>query len=151
MQNRIKVLYVDDEVNTLTLFKASFCKEFDVLTAASGAEGLALLESNPVQIVVSDYRMPGMTGVEFLEEMLNSYKEPIRILISANTNADTIIDAVNKAQIYSYMSKPWDTQQIITTIYAGYEVFNLRAQNKELLNLIIRSNELLEQLLSLDL
>lgn len=151
MQNRIKVLYVDDEVNTVNLFKANFSREYDVLTATSGAEALALLGSNSVQVVVSDHRMPGMSGVEFLEETLHSYKEPIRILISANTNADTIIDAINKAQIYSYISKPWDAHQIRTIIQASYEVFNLRAKNKELLDLITRSNELMANLLLQDL
>jgi len=147
MNRRIKILYVDDEPNNLQSFIANFRQEFDILTASSGKHGLEILQCKEVQIIMSDQRMPDMTGVEFLAETLKLCNEPIRILMTDNSNASTIIDAINKAQIYYYLPKPWNEKHLRATIMAGNEIYDLRARNKELIGLVSEANEQMRKIL----
>lgn len=147
MNRRIKILYVDDEPNNLQSFIANFRHEFDILTASSGKHGLEILQCKEVQIIMSDQRMPDMTGVEFLAETLKLCSEPIRILVTENSNASIIIDAINIAQIYYYMPKPWDETHVRATIMAGNEIYNLRARNRELIELVTEANEQMRKIL----
>lgn len=106
------VLYVDDEVENLTVFKSQFRKFFSILTATSASEGLDLIERNRVRVVVSDQRMPGMTGVQLLEEIKEKYPSVVRIILTAYTDANDIIDAINKGGVYHFMRKPWNSADL---------------------------------------
>lgn len=144
---KINILYVDDEVNNLNSFKAAFRRDFNVLLASSGQEGLAILASHTVHVIITDQRMPEMTGVDFLIEVLKKYTEPIRILLTGYTDINAVIDAVNKGHIYYYLNKPWDEQQLKIIIKNAYEIFRLREENKDLINRLIDANNQLEFLL----
>ncbi|TDE18170.1 response regulator [Dyadobacter psychrotolerans] len=146
-QEKISILYVDDEVNNLNSFKAAFRREFNVLLAASGTEGLEILQTNVVHVIITDQRMPQMTGVDFLIEVLKKYTDPIRILLTGYTDINAVIDAVNKGHIYYYLNKPWDEQQLKIIIKNAYEIFRLREENKELITKLIDANNQLEFLL----
>ena len=144
---KISILYVDDEVNNLNSFKAAFRRDFNVLLATSGQEGLDILENNVIHVIITDQRMPGMTGVDFLIEVLKKYTDPIRILLTGYTDINAVIDAVNKGHIYYYLNKPWDEQQLKIIIKNAYEIFKLREENKNLIEQLIDANKQLEFLL----
>ncbi len=143
----INILYVDDEVNNLHSFKAAFRRDFNVFTAESATEGRKILDEEVIEVIVTDQRMPGMTGVEFLESIIPVYPDPIRILLTGYTDIQAVIDAINKGQVYHYLTKPWEEQQLRNIINKAYEVYSLRAENKELMKSLIRVNEQLEFLL----
>ncbi len=145
--DQITILYVDDEINNLNSFKAAFRRDFKVLTALSGKEGLELLKTHAVHVILTDQRMPEMSGVEFLVEVLKDYKEPMRILLTGYADINAVIDAVNKGHIYYYLNKPWDEQQLRIIIKNAYEIFSLRLKNKDLLEEVMDANAQLEFLL----
>jgi len=105
---RIRVLYVDDEENNLIAFRAYFRKDYEVYTAISAAEAFRLLDSIEMQVIISDQRMPQMAGTDFLEKTIAIYPEAIRLLITGQSDIDTVIEAINRGQITKYLQKPWD-------------------------------------------
>lgn len=145
--SRIKILYIDDEENNLNSFKATFRREYDVTVAISVMQAMEILKSNQFEIIITDQRMPGMTGVEFLSSIIKDYPEPIRMLLTGYADIQAVIDAINKGQIYQYITKPWDEQQMRVIINNAYEIFSLKQENKELMKSLIRANEQLEFLL----
>jgi diguanylate cyclase (GGDEF)-like protein/PAS domain S-box-containing protein len=103
------LLLVDDEPNILTALKRQLRGlGFRILTAPGGREGLALLETEHVDVIVSDQRMPGMTGVEFLRIVKNSHPDTVRMVLSGFTELQSVTDAVNEGAIYKFLTKPWD-------------------------------------------
>lgn len=146
-ERNINILYVDDEVNNLNSFKAAFRRDYNVFIALSGSEGIKILQDNKIHIIVTDQRMPGMTGVEFLESIIKDFPEPIRILLTGYSDIEAVIDAINKGQIYYYLSKPWDEQQLRAIFKNAYEIFSLREENKELMNKLLIANNQLEFML----
>ena len=120
---KISVLYVDDEENNLFSFKATFRIKYNVLTAISGTEALQILRNKPVQVVISDQRMPSMTGVEFFEKIVEQYPNTIRILLTGYADMTAVVDAVNKGKIFHYLAKPWVEEELEQTINKGYEKY----------------------------
>lgn len=147
MNKEIRVLYIDDEVHNLTAFKANFRRDFTLFTAESGLEGLSIFEKEDIHIVLTDQRMPQMTGIEFLVEVQKINPEPIRILITGYSDINAVIGAINDGQVYRYLTKPWHYDDLKATITTAYEVFSLRRENAELVQKLGRANEQLEFLL----
>lgn len=143
----MKILYVDDEVNNLQSFRANFRRDFTLFTAESAHEGLKIFEQEDLNIILTDQRMPNMTGIEFLVEVQKINPEPIRMLITGYTDINAVIDAINRGQVYRYLTKPWHYDDFKATILSAYEVFKLRRENKELLDKLERANNQLEFLL----
>lgn len=141
------VLYIDDEVNNLVAFKANFRKYYQIFTAESALEGKEILKANKIHVIVSDHRMPNMTGVEFFESIVNEYPDPIRILLTGYTDVETVIESINKGQVYKYITKPFDEHQLKVTIDNALEVYHLREENKELMKKLLLANEQLEFML----
>lgn len=111
------VLLVDDEVNILTSLKRLFRRTgFLVHTAESGMGGLALLEKEPVDVVISDMSMPHMNGAEFLSQVRSRNPDIIRILLTGHADMATTIEAINKGEIFRYLSKPWDDQEVMMIV-----------------------------------
>lgn len=146
-ENKINVLYVDDETGNLSAFKASFRRAFNVFTAESAEEGIKILNENDVEIVLTDQRMPEMTGVEFLKSIIKTHPNPIRILVTGYTDIKAIKDAINEGQIYKYVEKPWDNDYLKMIIDKAYEVYQLRRENEELTKSLLRANKQLEFML----
>lgn len=146
-ENLINVLYIDDEVNNLNMFKATFRFTYNVFIAVSPAEALKILEDKDIHVIITDQRMPEMTGVEFLCSILDTFSEPIRILLTGYSDINAVIEAINKGQIYQYISKPWDETQIKLVIEKAYEIFSLRRENKALMKKLTQANQQLEFLL----
>lgn len=147
MNKEIRVLYIDDEVHNLTAFKANFRRDFTLFTSESGLEGLSIFEKEDIHIVLTDQRMPQMTGIEFLVEVQKINPEPIRILITGYSDINAVIGAINDGQVYRYLTKPWHYDDLKATITTAYEVFSLRRENAELVQKLGRANEQLEFLL----
>ncbi len=131
-QEKIKVLYVDDEVNNLLSFRANFRKFFEVYTAKSAGEGLRILKSKKIQVIITDQRMPDVTGVEFLESIVLNYPNTIRIFLTGYDDVNVAANAINKGQIFRYITKPWNEQTLKKTIEDAYELYASREQkNRE--------------------
>ncbi len=144
---KINVLYVDDEVGNLSAFKAAYRRDFNVFIAESAGEGKKILAENDIEIILTDQRMPEMTGVEFLQSIIEAHPNPIRILVTGYSDIDAVIDAVNKGQIYKYISKPWDNESLKMTIKQAFEVYSLRKENQELTKSLLQANKQLEFML----
>src|SRR5690242_4106607 len=140
----INVLYIDDETHNLTSFRASFRRSFNVYTAESAEEARKILDTKEVHVILSDQRMPGMTGIEFFESILTVHPDPIRILITGYTDINSVIDAINRGQVYKYLTKPWNESDIKNFIETAYEVYRLRKDNEELTNKLMDANYKLE-------
>lgn len=147
MEREVKILYVDDEIRNLQAFKASFRRDFQVFTAESGPKGLEIFNEEDLNIILTDQRMPEMTGIEFLVEVQKINPEPMRILITGYSDINAVIDAINRGQVYRYLNKPWHYEDLKATIMAAFEVFMLRRENKELIDKLAKANEQLEFLL----
>ena len=140
----INVLYIDDEPHNLLSFKASFRRIFNVYTAESAEEGRKILDQAEIHVILSDQRMPGTTGIEFFESILESHPAPIRILITGYTDINAVIDAINRGQVYKYLTKPWNDADIRIFVDKAYEVYMLRKQNMELTDKLLDANDKLE-------
>jgi diguanylate cyclase (GGDEF)-like protein/PAS domain S-box-containing protein len=121
------LLLVDDEPNVLNSLRRLFRREgYRILTAASGAEALETLALQPVQVIVSDQRMPGMSGVEFLSKVKELYPETIRISLSGYSEISTVTDAINKGAIWKYITKPWDDETLLQEVRNAFRLTRQR-------------------------
>lgn len=151
-----RLLLVDDEPNILTSLKRLLRPDgYQIFTAHDGESGLALLAQHPVDVVVSDQRMPGMVGADFLRKVTQQYPETIRIMLSGYTELKSVTDAVNEGAIYKFLTKPWDDDQLRTHIAEAFQLKEIADENLRL-NLEIRganqelaaANRCMEQLLA---
>jgi response regulator RpfG family c-di-GMP phosphodiesterase len=140
----INILYVDDEVHNLNAFKASFRRTFNVFTAESAKEAMEILKTQQMHIIVSDQRMPVTSGVEFLQSIIPLYPDPIRILLTGYADISAVVDAINKGQVYLYITKPWQEDELRQNLERAFEIFSLRRENKALTDQLIVVNEQLE-------
>ncbi|TAH27335.1 MAG: response regulator [Cytophagales bacterium] len=127
------ILFVDDEINNLISFKAAFRQKYNVFTAQGGNEALDIMKSNKILIIICDQKMPVMTGVELLEQVLNLYPDTIRMVLTAYSDINTIIEAINKGKIYRYISKPWNEEELILIIDHAIESYFLKEENRKLI------------------
>jgi len=157
MDKQIKILFVDDEPNVLKALQRAFLdNDYKILTAESVGKGLEILTNEEnIQIVISDYRMPGMNGIDFLKEVCKNWPDTIRIVLSGYADASVIVEAINEGQIYKFIPKPWNDDELKVTISNAIERYFLREKNKlltEELKLKIeelqRINENLERLVA---
>ncbi len=132
--NDFQILYVDDEQHNLITFKATFRRKYKVHTASSGAEGLQLLRKHDISMVISDQRMPGMTGVAFLEQVALECPDVIRIILTGYSDVEAIINAINKGEIFRYITKPWSEQELQMTIENARQVYELEFNNRKLVH-----------------
>ena len=123
------ILYVDDEEHNLVSFKASFRRDYNIMTAVSAYEGIRILRENDIQLIITDQRMPEMTGVEFLEKILPDYPETIRMILTGYSDIEAVIDGINKGQVYRYINKPWDEREMRMTIENAMQLYGLKEEN----------------------
>ncbi len=133
MSKHTKILYVDDEVGNLNYFKSAFRREFNVLTAESGDQALQILkEDQDIPVILTDQRMPKMSGVTFLMQSINLIPDAIRILVTGYSDMETVINAINHGHIYYFINKPWSYDEMSIVIQRALDTYNLRVKNKEL-------------------
>jgi two-component system NtrC family sensor kinase len=126
------VLFVDDEEPNLVVFEAVCGDEFPVLTASSGAAGLELMKKHEIGVVLTDQRMPGMTGIELLEKVENEYPDAIRLLITAYSDLQAAEDAINRGHVRRYMRKPWEPETLRAELRDAIDLYTLNTRVKEL-------------------
>ena len=130
MVEKIKVLYVDDEEQNLISFRANFRKEYEVYTAVSADIALDLLKEIEIPIIISDQRMPHTTGVEFLEQVVELYPDSVRLLITAQSDIEAVIEAINRGQVSKYIQKPWDWDKLSIAIDNCVTLYTSRIEIK---------------------
>lgn len=146
-ENQHTVLCVDDEENILHSIKRLLRKEgYGLLTASSGVEALKILEENNVHLVLSDQRMPQMSGTEFLAEVKEKYPDVIRIILTGYTEVDSITESINKGNIYKFFLKPWNDDNLKLEISKALEQYNLIQANKMLHEKIMKQNKELQKI-----
>ncbi len=133
MEKQYHILYVDDEPQNLLAFKASFRRYYHIYTANSGLDGIEILKTHPIDLIISDHRMPRMTGVEFFERILPDFPDPIRMVLTGYADIHAIIDAINKGKVYHYIAKPWKQDELKPIIDNALETYSLKKENKKLL------------------
>jgi response regulator RpfG family c-di-GMP phosphodiesterase len=127
------VLFVDDEPNILRAIKrALFTMDITLLLADSGAKALELMSNNDVHVVISDMKMPQMSGAELLEQVAINYPETFRVVLTGYADIESTIKAVNQGKIHRYLQKPWDNQELIAVVEEGLERVKLKAENLRL-------------------
>jgi len=125
-QSERTLLLVDDEKNVLMSLKRILRREgYNILTASSGEEALELMAKDKIGVVLSDQRMPNMTGVEFLRRVKLMHPEAVRMILSGHTEVNTLTDAINKGEIYQFISKPWENDVLISTIREAFLRYDL--------------------------
>jgi signal transduction histidine kinase len=129
---KYSILCIDDEIDNLDALERLFRKKYLVLKAASGDEGLRLLREHPgVAVIISDQRMPQMTGVEFLERSQKIQPEAVRILLTGFTDVGSVISAINEGRIYRYVTKPWDSVDFVNAVDKAVQLFEMSHQLRE--------------------
>lgn len=125
------LMFIDDETDNLDALERVFRKKYDVIKCSSGPEALKILkEQANISVIISDQRMPEMTGVEFLEKSMKTHPNCIRILLTGYTDLDSVIAAINSGQVYRYITKPWDTRDLQITVDQAVEKFELESELK---------------------
>jgi len=126
------ILFVDDEEPNLVVFEAVCGDDFPVLTASSGSAALELMEEHEVGVVLTDQRMPGMTGIELLEKVESEHPDAIRLLITAYSDLQAAEDAINRGHVRRYMRKPWEPEVLRAELRDAIDLYNLNTRVKEL-------------------
>jgi two-component system, probable response regulator PhcQ len=126
------ILYVDDEEKSLKYFARAFGEKFNVLSAVNAVDGYRLLEEHrdEIGLLITDQRMPGEKGVEFLQRARRLHPHAIRILTTAYSDFDVAIEAVNSAAIYKYVTKPWDIPELETILEQACQAFTLQREQE---------------------
>lgn len=140
-----KVLYVDDEPENLHSFKALFRRDYDIRLAGSAQEALRIMRSEDIHVLVTDQRMPEMSGSDLLEAAASEFPEVLRYLLTGYSDFDPLVDAINKGKVQGYFSKPLDPQIFSERIHRGLEICLLRERNDQLLAELKESQERLRQ------
>ena len=148
-KKKYTILYVDDEESNLRIFRMAFKREYNVLTAMGGKEAIEILRQNDVQCLITDQKMPEMTGTELLEKVLPEFPDVIRMILTGFADIEAIVKAVNKCGIYKYITKPWDKGEMKLTIDKALEAYELKSDKVNLIRELEKANSGLEEKVAL--
>jgi len=138
-------LVVDDEPDILDAIQRMFRRQYRVLTAQNGADALEIIQSEDVQVVMTDQRMPEMTGIEFLARLRRNHPQIVRVLFTGYSDIDHVIDAINEGHVYRYISKPWKPAELKLFVEQAFEYYESERERDRLLNELKEANRQLEQ------
>ena len=139
---RHPVLYVDDERNNLTVFRLVFSDEFSVRTANSAEEALEILAAEPIGVLLADLRMPGMTGIGLAERVKKAHPEVVRMIVTAYVDTRAALDAINRGEVYRFISKPWRDEELRAVLRTAIDVHALGSMVGDLQFKMLRSERL---------
>ncbi len=143
--NKRCLLVVDDEPDLVQSVKDLLRLDYRVLTATRAAEGLQIMQREKVHIVMSDQRMPEMTGVEFLKHLRDSFPDTIRLLFTAYADLNAVTDAINQGNVYRYISKPWEPEELKTVLRQAVDYYDLQEERRALIREVQEKNQQLEK------
>lgn len=141
VKDKPQILYLDDEAANLSIFKACFRNDYEIFTATDPEVAYNMLNGNNIKVVIADQRMPQITGVQFLSDIREKYPEIIRILLTAYTDINAVVDAINKGNVYSYVSKPWIENEIKLCLDNAINLFKTRKELVEKNEQLRKTNE----------
>lgn len=129
MNTGYSIMYIDDEEPNLIAFKAIFRREFNIILAQDTKEALDLLNENPdIKVIISDNRMHGRSGIEFFESILNIHPDPVRIILTGFADQNAMMDSINRARVFRFLSKPWNEYDLRQTINSAVEIYETRLE-----------------------
>jgi class 3 adenylate cyclase len=146
---KFPILYVDDETHNLTSFVATFRREYQIYTATNGNDAIDIMRSNEIKLVITDQRMPEMTGIQLLEKISPEFPDSIRMILTGFSDIEVIIEAINSGRVFRYITKPWDENELRMTIENARQLFELQTRNKDLMEELQQKLEEQEQTLKL--
>ena len=144
---KINVLYLDDELDNLNSFKANFRRDFNIYTAVNSEDAFDIIRKKNIHVAISDHKMPEVTGVDFFEKLVVTNPNIVRILLTGYTDIKTVIEAINRGQVYRYFSKPMNPDEIRSTIFGAYELYLSKISSQENYQKLMDTNEQLEFML----
>jgi two-component system response regulator HupR/HoxA len=144
MKNKHALLLVDDETANLQKLQRTFVDRYQVYLAQSGAEALSLLRAHPVDAIITDQKMPNMTGIEFLEASQKEYPNLVRIVLTGFTEVDDLIAAINTGKVHKYITKPWEPDELRMAVQEALEKMELQRENERLAAELKTANERLQ-------
>jgi DNA-binding NtrC family response regulator len=131
--NKHSILLVDDEPEILFSLRGLLRRDFDLHTAQGGAEALEVLHRQPVHVIMTDQRMPEMTGVELLRRARSECPEAVRMIFTGYADIKAVVDAINQGQIYRYLTKPWDPDELVAVLHEACACYDQIAERRRLL------------------
>jgi response regulator RpfG family c-di-GMP phosphodiesterase len=146
-REKIQVLVIDDEERSLESFRSLLRRHFDIYTANSAEKGKKILKNTNIHVIISDQKMPEMTGIAFFQSIIKSHPDPIRILYTGYSDISTVIDAINKGDVYRYITKPFVKSEMKHLIENAYEMYYLRKKTEKLTRDLAITNRQLEFIL----
>ena len=144
-EKRSNIIYVDDEEINLTVFKHSFKNDFDFILTKSPLEVEKIIEENEIHVLITDQRMPNLSGLELIKNINEKHPEITCIILTAFTDESTILSAINKGEVYRYITKPWKKDNLKQTIINALQLYKLKTDNKNLIEQTLKSNIELER------
>ena len=145
--SNISVLYVDDESQNLVSFKANFKRIFNVSLAESATEALEIIHSQQIDVVITDHMMPSISGADLLERLKIEQPQIGRILITGCNDINIVIEAINRCEVFRFLTKPWVKDDLIQTIEAAYKSASEKYQEKLMAGKLQETNQQLEFML----
>lgn len=142
---KYSILYVDDEETNLRVFKSNFRRFYKVHTAVTPVEAIEMLKENDIQVIITDQRMPEMTGTEFLEKILPDFPDVIKIILTGFTDIEAIKDGINRCGIYKYITKPWNFDEMKAVLDRALETYQSAIDNVEHMKDLEETNVELER------
>src|SRR4051794_31624434 len=145
MKQRHTVLVVDDEIDVVASVKDLLRLDYKVLGATRAADGLAILDREPVHVVMTDQRMPEITGVQLLEKVRDKHPDAMRLLFTGYADVRAVVDAINRGNVYRYITKPWDPDELMAIIREACDRYDLIEERRQLVEELKAKNAELEQ------
>lgn len=139
------LLIIDDEIDILKALERLFRRKYNVFSTTSPQEALRIMEREEIQVVISDQRMPGMTGVDFFSCIKDMYPDTMKLILTGYTDIESVIGAINKGQVFRYVKKPWDPNDLDMIVREAFEKSELMADNRMLMNELRLMNLTLEE------
>ena len=138
------LLIIDDELEITKSIARQFRKKYQVFSATSAKEGLEIMEKEHIQVILSDQRMPGMTGVDFFSMIKDKYPDALKLLLTGYTDIEAVIGAINEGQVFRYVTKPWIPEELETIVREAFEKYELITNNQRLMLRLQDANQTLE-------
>ena len=144
-EKKYSILYVDDEETNLRVFKSNFRRFYNIYTSANPVEAISILEENVIQVIITDQRMPEMTGTEFLEKILPDHRDVIKIILTGFTDIEAIKDGINRCGIHKYITKPWNFDEMKTVLDRALLTYQKSLDSVEHIKDLEETNQELER------
>lgn len=139
------LLIIDDEVEITKALARQFRRKYNVFSTTDPIEGLQIMEKENIQVVLSDQRMPGMTGVDFFSRIKDKYPDALKLILTGYTDIEAVIGAINEGQVFRYVKKPWNPAELDTIISEAFEKYELITNNRRLMHSLQEMNSTLEE------